>query len=60
MALVAMLVAADFWHVTGTARFMALNAFFEHLGLIGGLVLMTVLDDRRDPAWQQSRNSVTS
>jgi len=50
LTLVAMLVAADFWNMTGTARFMALNAFFEHLGLIGGLVLVTVLNDSRDHA----------
>ncbi|MBR8411909.1 DoxX family protein [Burkholderia cenocepacia] len=50
LTLVAMLVAADFWNMTGTARFMALNAFFEHLGLIGGLVLVTVLNDRQDRA----------
>ncbi|RQZ37361.1 DoxX family protein [Burkholderia sp. Bp9099] len=50
LTLVAMLVAADFWNMTGAARFMALNAFFEHLGLIGGLVLVTVLKDTRHPA----------
>ncbi|WP_175822630.1 MULTISPECIES: DoxX family protein [unclassified Burkholderia] len=50
LTLVAMLVAADFWNMTGTARFMALNAFFEHLGLIGGLVLVTVLNDMRNQA----------
>src|SRR5258708_2138224 len=28
---VAMLTANDFWHLAGHDRFMALNAFFEHL-----------------------------
>ena len=37
LTLVAMVVANDFWHLQGQARFMALNAFFEHLGLIAGL-----------------------
>ncbi|CAB3794502.1 DoxX family protein [Pararobbsia alpina] len=40
---VAMLVANDFWNLTGEARFMALNAFFEHLGLIAALVMATCL-----------------
>ncbi len=45
LTLVAMLVANDFWNQTGIARFMALNSFFEHLGLIAALVLVTVLGD---------------
>lgn len=45
LTLVAMLVANDFWNQTGTARFMALNSFFEHLGLIAALVLATMLGD---------------
>ena len=40
---VAMLTANNFWAVTGHDRFMALNAFFEHLGLIAGLVLVSVM-----------------
>jgi len=39
---VAMLTANDFWHLTGQDRFMALNAFFEHLGLIAGLVIVSI------------------
>ncbi|MBE0632510.1 MAG: DoxX family protein [Burkholderia vietnamiensis] len=50
LTLVAMLVAADFWNMSGAARFMALNAFFEHLGLIGGLVLVAVLGNTRRQA----------
>ncbi|MBU9259498.1 DoxX family protein [Burkholderia multivorans] len=45
LTFVAMLVANDFWNQTGIARFMALNSFFEHLGLIAALVLVTVLGD---------------
>jgi len=39
---VAMLTANDFWHLIGHDRFMALNAFFEHLGLIAGLVIVSI------------------
>ncbi|AXF20321.1 DoxX family protein [Burkholderia pyrrocinia] len=47
LTLVAMAVANDFWNQTGTEHFMALNSFFEHLGLIAALVLATVLADAR-------------
>ncbi|RQR77294.1 hypothetical protein DIE11_20045 [Burkholderia sp. Bp9012] len=47
---VAMFVANDFWNRSGAEHFMALNSFFEHLGLIAALVLETVLADARQPA----------
>ena len=47
LTVVAMLVANDFWNQTGIARFMALNSFFEHLGLIAALVLATMLGDEQ-------------
>jgi uncharacterized membrane protein YphA (DoxX/SURF4 family) len=47
---VAMLTANDFWAKTGDDRFMAINAFFEHLGLIAGLVLITLLSLREQGA----------
>ncbi|MEX3944470.1 DoxX family protein [Paraburkholderia sp. EG287A] len=40
---VAMLVANDFWNLTGDPRVFALNGFFEHLGLIAALVMTTCL-----------------
>jgi uncharacterized membrane protein YphA (DoxX/SURF4 family) len=40
---VAMFVANDFWTKTGHDRFAAMNSFFEHLGLIAGLVLVSVM-----------------
>jgi uncharacterized membrane protein YphA (DoxX/SURF4 family) len=40
---VAMLTADNFWAMTGHDRFMALNAFFEHLGLIAGFFLVSVM-----------------
>jgi uncharacterized membrane protein YphA (DoxX/SURF4 family) len=43
---VAMLTANAFWAMTGHDRFMASNAFFEHLGLIAGLVLASMLSLR--------------
>ena len=39
---VAMLAANNFWVMDGHARVMAANAFFEHLGLIAGLVLVSI------------------
>jgi uncharacterized membrane protein YphA (DoxX/SURF4 family) len=47
---VAMLTANDFWAKTGHDRFMATNAFFEHLGLIAGLVLISLLSMREQSA----------
>ena len=43
---VAMLTANDFWTKTGQERFIAVNDFFEHFGLITGLVLISVLSLR--------------
>jgi len=43
---VAMIVANNFWALQGHERFMALNAFFEHLGLIGGFALAAILAQR--------------
>jgi uncharacterized membrane protein YphA (DoxX/SURF4 family) len=39
---VAMLTANDFWTISGHDRFMEFNAFFEHLGLIAGCVLVSI------------------
>jgi len=44
---VAMLAANNFWVMTGHDRFIALNSFFEHLGLIAGLVLVSNMAVRR-------------
>lgn len=39
-------IANAFWAMpAGQERFMATNAFFEHLGLVGGLVLAAVLSE---------------
>ncbi|WP_028337474.1 DoxX family protein [Bradyrhizobium sp. USDA 3256] len=47
---VAMLTANDFWAKAGHDRFLAVNAFFEHLGLIAGLVLVSILSLRSQSA----------
>lgn len=44
---VAMLVADNFWAMSGHARLQGANAFFEHLGLIGGFVLVAQLAAHR-------------
>lgn len=43
--LVATFIAIRFWELpAGQGRMMAMNSFFEHLGLIGGFILVA-LDD---------------
>lgn len=45
--LAATLLALRFWELPpGQERFFATNAFFEHLGLVGGFLLVTWLDLR--------------
>jgi uncharacterized membrane protein YphA (DoxX/SURF4 family) len=39
---VAMLVADNFWTASGRQRLVQANTFFEHLGLIGGFVLVAI------------------
>lgn len=52
--LAANLVANRFWELTGMARTMAENGFFEHLGLAGAFFLVAWLDwqGRRRPGAQ--------
>ena len=46
--LMATFVALRFWELpVGHERFMAANSFFEHLGLIGGFLLVAWLDLQR-------------
>ncbi len=40
---IASFVANDFWNLQGQAHFMALNAFFEHIGLIAGFVMAALI-----------------
>ncbi len=39
----AAVVASPFWTLHGQERFMATNAFFEHLGLVGGFILTALV-----------------
>ena len=41
--ILAAVTANAFWTMHGQARFMAINAFFEHLGLVGGFVLAALV-----------------
>jgi uncharacterized membrane protein YphA (DoxX/SURF4 family) len=46
--LMATLIALRFWELPqGQERFMAANAFFEHLGLVGGFLLVAWHDLKR-------------
>ena len=51
---IAMLVANDFWDKTGHEQFMAINAFFEHLGLIAGLAMAALIAEHDNPRHQRS------
>jgi uncharacterized membrane protein YphA (DoxX/SURF4 family) len=44
--LMATFVADRFWELAPPDRFMAENQFFEHLGLVGGFLLVAWLDVR--------------
>lgn len=49
--LLAAIKANAFWAMpAGQDRFMAMNAFVEHIGLIGGFVLVALLDRRERAA----------
>lgn len=44
---IATYVANDFWNLEGTARLVAANTFFEHVGLIAGLVMVALIADHQ-------------
>jgi len=47
--LLAACAANAFWAIPpGQERFMATNAFFEHIGLIGGFVLVALITERAE------------
>lgn len=45
---VAMLAANRFWTLEGHDRVMAANAFFEHLGLVAGFVMVALIAARAE------------
>ena len=44
--LLAALLASAFWTMEGGERFTATNAFFEHIGLAGGFILVALIAAR--------------
>jgi uncharacterized membrane protein YphA (DoxX/SURF4 family) len=42
--LIATFIAGRFWELSGSARLMAENGFFEHLGLVGAFLLVAWID----------------
>ncbi len=46
----AAITANAFWTMEGAERFAATNAFFEHVGLIGGFALVAMIAARVRPA----------
>lgn len=46
-------IANRFWEMPPPEQFMAMNAFFEHLGLVGGFVLVAWYDLRMRAAPRQ-------
>jgi len=56
-ALMATLIALRFCELApGQERFMATNAFFEHLGLVGGFLLVAWHDLKRPAASKDGRS----
>lgn len=49
----AALIGHPFWTMQGDARFVAMNVFLEHIGLIGGLVLTALVAEhaKRSGQW---------
>ncbi|MGF7204160.1 putative membrane protein YphA (DoxX/SURF4 family) [Sphingobium olei] len=45
--LLAAFTANAFWTMTGQDRFIATNAFFEHIGLIGGFIAISIVAQRQ-------------
>lgn len=41
--MLAAFVANNFWTMQGHQRFLATNAFFEHVGLVGGFILAALV-----------------
>jgi uncharacterized membrane protein YphA (DoxX/SURF4 family) len=58
--LMATLIALRFWELpAGHERFMAANAFFEHLGLVGGFLLIAWHDlSARTPIRHQENSEL--
>jgi uncharacterized membrane protein YphA (DoxX/SURF4 family) len=56
--LMATLIALRFWELpAGQERFMAANAFFEHLGLVGGFILVAWYDLQGTRLYSQRKST---
>ena len=40
-------IASPFWAMQGQARFIAINDFFEHLGLVAAFVMVAIIASKR-------------
>jgi uncharacterized membrane protein YphA (DoxX/SURF4 family) len=47
LTLIATLVAENFWTMQGHARFVAMNSFFEHLGLVAAFAMVAMVCEIR-------------
>jgi len=56
--LVATFIANRFWEMALPERFMAANSFFEHLGLVGGFVLVAWQDLRDADDFQETQDTI--
>jgi uncharacterized membrane protein YphA (DoxX/SURF4 family) len=50
----AALTANDFWNMHGAERFVATNAFFEHIGLIAGFVMAALIAEHEKHLYPSS------
>lgn len=57
LTFVAMFTANAFWTMGGHERFMAANAFFEHLGLIAGLIIVSIVADQASSSSSRAARS---
>jgi uncharacterized membrane protein YphA (DoxX/SURF4 family) len=56
---VAAVAATPFWSLAGSARFDALNSFFEHMGLIAGCVMAALLAEHASRQRQQTDSNAS-
>jgi uncharacterized membrane protein YphA (DoxX/SURF4 family) len=47
LTVIATLVAENFWTMQGHARFVAMNSFFEHLGLVAAFAMVAMISATR-------------
>jgi hypothetical protein len=48
-------VAHRFWELSGLAEFQDRNEFFEHLGLVAGLVMVALLAEERNRRGEEAQ-----